>query len=136
MWMVLGWMVVMRSCRFIVLTEFAVLVVVLLVQLVIDAIFNMSAALSNGMSSFLQSCLDINSALIIAILVVAISERRVSIKGRRLKLIEKNTIVLVFVNSFIMAFACVVGYFGLALVMGAMYGNLKKILDLYKYAIE
>lgn len=126
----------MRNNRKIIIKEIAIFLIVASIIFILQNIQDIEA-LSNEVKiqNFLQSCFDLNLAIAIASLVALMIEKKVQVKGRQLKRITCNSLLIIFFNSLIMASHNLFGIYGLPIVAATLYGNVIKIWDLSKYIL-
>ena len=122
----------MTSCKYMILCEFGVFAIVGLIQIFVQLFFGFSMDQVGGLDKILGCCFEINLALVIAIVVSAVESKNISMKGRQLKRIEKNTLVLILVNSIVMSLYNIEYWSGLAVVVATFYGNIRRTMEMCK----
>lgn len=81
-------------------------------------------------TAFRQGCIDLNLALVVTMMVSFIVERKIQIKGRQLKRVTREAIILIMVNSLLLLLSNFFGVLGMAVVVAGLYGNFIKVWEL------
>lgn len=104
--------------------------------LILWCIGGVNESFIDGCSGFSQRIVDLNLALIIAMILSAIMENKIKVKRRSLKKIARRSFSLILFNSLMMAFGSFLGIFDVAVVVAGLYGNLAKMWDICRYVLE
>lgn len=110
--------------------------IALSVELVIINEAPIRQELSDTYINFLSNLFELNLAIVIAFIMAIIVERKIAYKGRQLKRITKNSVLIVVINSIIMSSYGLCGMFGLAVVVPTLIGNMCRVWGICREILE
>lgn len=125
----------MKTLRQVFIVE-AIMAIALSVELVIINEAPIRQELSDTYINFLSNLFELNLAIVIAFIMAIIVERKIAYKGRQLKRITKNSVLIVVINSIIMSSYGLCGMFGLAVVVPTLIGNMCRVWGICREILE
>ena len=83
-----------------------------------------------------DKCFELNLSLVVAFLISLIIGKAFKYKDRNMKRIARNSTILFLTNSIIMIAYVWLGYYGIAIIIPALVGNVMKFWDIPKNILE
>lgn len=125
----------MKTLRQVFIVE-VILAIALFVELVIISATHIKQELSDTYIIFLSNLFELNLAIVIAFMMAIIVERKIEYRGKQLKRITRNSVLIVVINSIIMSSYGLCGMFGLAVVVPTLIGNMCRVWGICREILE